>query len=125
MHGRIRHILFVTAAVAGCHNGAQRASNPRAPAIVYFTNESLDQADVFAYQQSGARVRIATVQGGRTDTLRLGSNVIGASGSVTIAARLTPSSRTATTGPITLNGGDRIVIRMPIDGRSLVVLPAP
>jgi hypothetical protein len=128
MPARLRHLLLAAGAVAlaACHRGPRPATGPEGgPAIVVFTNESLDQADVYAVGQNGSRIRIGTVLPGRTDTLRLRASDLGGSGSVTIAARLLASSRVPNTGPVTLSSGDRIAVRLTSDGRTLSVLPIP
>ena len=126
MPARLPHLLLAASLVMlpACHRGARRAVGPEGgPALVVFTNESLDQADVYAVGQNGGRIRIGTVLPGRTDTLRLRATDLGGTGSVTIAARLLASSRTPNTGPVTLMGGDRIAVRLTSDGRTLSVLP--
>lgn len=59
------------------------------PALVFFTNESLDQADVFAAGPGGANpVRIGTVMAGRTDTLTIPVEYTAPRGPVNIIARI-------------------------------------
>jgi hypothetical protein len=94
-------------------------------AQVIFANESLDQADVYAVLNSGQSQRIGTVFAGRTDTLDIPTNITSAGGTVSIVARLLAHSYAPSTGPLTLNPGDRIRITLPSTGRSLTVLPAP
>jgi hypothetical protein len=93
-------------------------------AVVYFTNESLDQADVYAVSSSSMRTRIGTVMAGRTEALPIPDVVIG-SGDITVAARLLARTGYIDTGPILLHTGDRYSIRLPgDDARTLLVLPA-
>jgi hypothetical protein len=123
---RTRHVVVLAVALAGCQRGPRRAAGPaREPAIVLFTNESLDQADVYAMAGSGGRIRIGTVMPGRTDTLRITAGTLGGNGTVTIAARLLAGSRLPNTGPISLSSGDRIAVRLLSDARTLSVLPLP
>jgi hypothetical protein len=93
-------------------------------AVIYFDNQSLAQADVFAVAPSGNRVRIGTVFAGRREALRVSASALGGGNSVTIVARLLASSQTPTSGPITLLPGDRLEVRLPPDARTLIVLPA-
>jgi hypothetical protein len=93
------------------------------PAIVYFTNESLDQADVYAISSTAQRTRLGTVMAGRTEALPIPSVIIG-SGSVNVAARLLARSGYVSTGQFSLQAGDRYSIRLPSDARVLVILPA-
>lgn len=93
------------------------------PAVVYFTNESLDQADVFAITSTAHRTRIGTVMAGRTEALAIPSVALG-NGSVNVVARLLAGSGYIGTGQFNLQPGDRYSIRLPLDGRVLVILPA-
>jgi hypothetical protein len=94
-------------------------------AQVIFANESLDQADVYAVLNGGQSQRIGTVFAGRTETLDIPRNIIAAGGTVSIVARLLAHTYAPSTGPLTLNPGDRIRVTLPSNGRSLSVLPAP
>ena len=128
MRARLRQTVIATtslAALVACHRGgrSQALGPPGAPAIVIFANDGLDQAEVFAIPRGGSRLRIGTVMGGRTDTLQVPT--IAGAGNVTIIARLLARSNTPSTGPLSLSAGDRIIVRLPIDGRLLSVLPAP
>ena len=124
---RARH-LALALAVAGTlgttacgrfmHSGEPTAQ-------VIFVNESLDQADVYAVLNGSQSQRIGTVFAGRTETLDIPTNIISAGGTVSIVARLLAHTYAPSTGPLTLNPGDRIRITLPSNGRSLSVLPAP
>jgi hypothetical protein len=94
-------------------------------AQVIFANESLDQADVYAVLNGGQSQRIGTVFAGRTETLDIPTNIISAGGTVSIVARLLAHTYAPSTGPLTINAGDRIRVTLPSTGRSLSVLPAP
>ena len=108
------------AAAAAC-GPLRRTSNP---AQVIFSNQSLDQADVYAVSSGGAQTRIGTVMPGRTDTLRVQSSALGGDNAANIVARILARSRTPSTGMVTLNPGDRIVVTLSSDERILSVLPA-
>jgi hypothetical protein len=92
--------------------------------MIVFSNQSLDQADVYAISSSGGQTRIGTVMAGRTDTLRLPAGAVGGDNSANIVARILASSRTPSTGPVTLNPGDRVQVTLGTDERILSVLPA-
>lgn len=95
---------LATAALGGCmpfHHTADPITP--GPALVFFSNESLDQADVFAVGPGGADpVRIGTVMAGRTDTLTIPTELTAPRGPVNIIARLSMSRRNTVpaTGPV-------------------------
>jgi hypothetical protein len=130
MYTRPHYVTFALAWLGLACVGAcsplrrQRAPLSDASPVVIFENQSLEQAAVYAVARGGPGVRIGTVQAGRTDTLAVGAGALDASGSVTIVARLLARSRTPNTGPLTLQPGDRILVRLPPDARLLSVLPA-
>jgi hypothetical protein len=126
-HRRAVAVLALAAAsVSACHRnqttaGTDESSNE--PATIEFANESLTQADVFvASRGSGAR-RIGTVFAGRTETLTIPSELSNR-GSVAIVARLLASNRAPSTGTIAIGPGAHLSVRLPMDERSLFVLPA-
>lgn len=128
----MRHPLrrvTILAALAACAAAFALACGPlrrggQPEAVIYFDNQSVAQADVFAVAPSGNRVRIGTVFAGRREALRVPPSALGGGSSVTIVARLLASSRTPTSGPITLLPGDTLEVRLPPDARMLSVLPA-
>ena len=110
------------AAMAGCgpfrHN-----SSGQPPALLYFTNESLDQADVFAVTSGNQRTRIGTVFAGRTDTMTVPRDIALRGENVNIVARLLARSAAPSSGPIPIRPGDHLLVRLPADQKILVVLP--
>jgi hypothetical protein len=93
------------------------------PTTLEFKNESLAQADVYiSASGSGAR-RIGTVFAGRTETLVV-PRELAVRGTITVMARLLARTRTPSTGTIAIGPGTRLSIRLPMDERSLYVLPA-
>ncbi len=92
-------------------------------AYLIFSNESLDQADVFATGSDGLPIRIGTVFAGRTDTLPVPETVTGQGGTVNISARLLARLGVPRSGPISIRPGDRFQVRLPTDEKMLVVLP--
>jgi hypothetical protein len=90
---------------------------------LYFTNESLDQAAVYAAQPGSRPIRIGTVMAGQTQVIVVPSSVLGASGTINVFARLLGHDDGPDTGPLAINPGEAFTIRLPMDQRSLVVLP--
>ena len=123
--GRILTLLAVLA-LAGCHRNRPVSADDdpsNEPTTIEFRNESLAQADVFvAASGSGAR-RIGTVFGGRTETLTV-PREIAIRGSITVVARLLARSRAPTTGSLAISPGAHLSVRLPLDERTLYVLPA-
>ena len=118
---RVRLMMFAVATVvAACAPFHKGAGQP--PAYLYFTNESLDQADVYAVLPGDQPVRIGTVAAGRTDTLTVPPEM-SSRGNVNVVARLLARSARPSSGPIAIHPGDRLAVRLPIDQKMLVVLP--
>lgn len=116
-------LLALSALSAAC-GGARRAPAPAGtPAEVVFTNNSLNQAEVFAVTRSGARARIGTVFAGRTETLRIPAGSLGADHTASIVARIRATGRAPSTGLITVAPGERVQVTLPNDERMLVTLP--
>ena len=120
---RRRSFVVHGALLAAAACGPLRRSGPPAAEII-FSNESLDQADVYAVASSGAQIRIGTVMPGRKETLRIPPGALGGDNSANIVARILAKSRTPSSGPITLNPGDRMQVTLSSDERVLSVLPA-
>lgn len=117
-------VLALVLTSTACARSGRRGAVPQTePAIIFFRNETLAQADVFAVTAGGAQVRIGTVMPGRTDSLRLRMATLG-SGGVSIVARLLASPRRPTTGPLTINPGERLLVTLPAQANMLNVLPA-
>jgi len=115
-------MIFAVAAVGAAACAPLHKGKGQPPAYLYFTNESLDQADVYAVLPGDQPVRIGTVAAGRTDTLTVPPE-ISSRGNVNVVARLLARSARPSSGPIPLHPGDRLAIRLPIDQKMLVVLP--
>jgi len=90
--------------------------------VVEFNNESLAQADVFVRAQGSATRRIGTVQAGRKEDLVVPAD-LATRGSITVFARLLARSGVPSTGPVTIAPGTHLSVRLPVDERTLVVLP--
>jgi len=120
---RVRLILFSAAALAAAACGPFHKGQGPPPAYLIFTNESLDQADVYAVLSGNQPIRIGTVAAGRTDTLTVPTEVVTRGENVNVVARLLARSSRPSSGPIPLHPGDRLEVRLPIDQKMLVVLP--
>ena len=120
---RIWGLVAVMAALSAC--GRVKPGEAGAPerALIIFTNESLAQADVFAVAQGISARRIGTVMAGRTDSLVVPAE-IASRGSVRLVARLLASNSTPNSGTVGIHPGERLAVRLPLDERMLVVLPA-
>lgn len=93
------------------------------PTVVEFNNESLAQADVFVRAQGSDSRRIGTVQAGRREDLVVPRDIANR-GSITVFARLLARTRVPSSGPVAVAPGTHISVRLPVDERTLVVLPA-
>jgi hypothetical protein len=124
MRCRLRRLLPALVLVAAACTAFRRGGTPPEPALIYFANESLDQADVYAVAQSGDYRRIGTVMSGRVDTLTVPASMLASGGSINIYVRLLASSRRPETGPVTIIGGEAYLVRLPSDERLLSFLPA-
>jgi hypothetical protein len=116
--------LALIAGTAACASAPRGQGASADDTAVVFVNRSVHQADVYALPRSGARVRLGTVQAGRTDTLPLVGTTV-PTGAVVIAADLLAVSATPTTGELTLNPGDWISVTLPSTANILNVLPVP
>ena len=93
------------------------------PSTIEFKNESLKQADVFVVASSSGPRRIGTVFAGRSETLTI-PREIATRGSINVVARLLASSRAPSTGSIAIGPGTHLSVRLPMDEKTLYVLPA-
>lgn len=118
-----RAVVAVAAAsaLAGC-GPFHRSSEPQS--VIFFRNQSPDQADVYAIGSGGDPIRIGTVFAGRTETLRVPTSVTGGSSRVNIVARIFASGRLVVTGPFTLMPGDSMDVTLTSDEKILSVLPS-
>ena len=98
---------------------------PNAPVVIRFENQSQAQASVYIVPRGGLERRVATVQPGRTETIRLARDAWGAAGAVNIVARLIGSGATPSTGQVSFTPGLRLQVTLPSAANTLTVLPAP
>jgi hypothetical protein len=119
------HALTLIAAVTGLAacGPLHRGGMPPQTATLVFTNESIDQADVYAIVSGAQPIRIGTVFAGRTESLKVPGDVTGRGLNVNFVARLLAQRNAPSTGPLAIGPGDRFKIRLPADQRQLVVLP--
>lgn len=113
-------VILALAALAGCARVVPGAGDDRARLV--FMNESLEQAAVYVSVGGAEPQRIGTVLPGTTDTLALSNAYVGR-GNVVISARLLARRATPTSGAVPIHRGDVLHVRLPSDGRTLVVLP--
>lgn len=118
---RLAPAVLIGAAVA-C--GAIRRGPGQPPALLIFTNESLDQASVYAVAPGLGARRIGTVMAGRTDTLMVPADLANR-GSLNIVARLLARSAAPQTGPVAIRPGEQYQVRLSLDARLLSFLPDP
>ena len=105
-------LLALALAAGGCAPG-HGTPRPVEYAIIVFNNESLDQAAVYAVGTAGDRVRLGTVFGGHTDSLRLDLRTVSGSGTITVYARVIATGRTPSSGQVLLHPGDFLRVTMP------------
>jgi hypothetical protein len=117
-----RVVLLAAAALSTVGCGPFRRGGPPDP-VVIFTNQSTDQADVYALGAGGEPVRIGTVFAGRTENLRVPSSITGGAQRVNVIARIFASPRTVASGPFSLAAGDTMTVTLTSDEKMLSVLP--
>jgi len=122
MVNSFRRLGLLIALIAGAACGPFHHVGEPDP-VVIFTNESSDQAEVYAVS-SGSPFRIGTVSAGRKETLRVPLSVIGGTRTVDISARIFATNRYVHSGTFSLNPGDRVEVRLGADEKLLSVLPA-
>ena len=122
MTNRLYLIAIAAVVVGAAACGPLRRGSGQPPAYLYFTNESLDQADVYATLPGNQPIRIGTVFAGRTDTLKVPADMT-ARGNINVFARLLARSARPSTGPIAIMPGESLQVRLPLDQKLLVVLP--
>jgi hypothetical protein len=101
----------------------RRGGGGAEPAFIVFTNQSLDNADVFAVRQGGDVRRLGSVMAGRTETLKVPESITTTGGTVDIVARIFARGIAPRTGPVTLSPGDRLAVTLPSDEKLLTALP--
>ena len=119
----LRAIVIGIALAGSTACTARRGGNSATPpAYVYFTNDSQDQADVYAVVSGSQPVRLGTVFSNRTETLVMPGD-IASRANVSVIARLLARNITPSSGLLSIRPGDKVSIRLPADQRQLVVRP--
>lgn len=113
---------LVLLAMSACIGRSFRGSDD--PALVIFTNDALDQATVYIVGPASDFRRIGVVSAGRTDTLKVSSELV-TRGTVNIVVRMLAQSAMPQTGSVSMAPGEAYVVRLPPDARMLTFLPAP
>src|ERR1051325_9423842 len=104
-------IAIAAATLAGC--GPLRAGSSDTAKIV-FSNQSLDQADVYAITGAGEPVRIGTVTPNRTETLTV-PPPFSTGIDFAVIARVLSRANPLGSGRLTLRPGESVSIRLPSD----------
>ena len=113
--------LLSAAACGGKPSRANSALAPEEPTLVYFSNNSTEQAAVYAVSGGESR-RIGTVFSGQLAKLRVPAHMV-ARGSVNIFARLLARNELSQSGSIMLRPGDSYEVTLMPDRRTRMVLP--
>jgi hypothetical protein len=117
-------MLAVPAACSRNHPGDDEGSLS-GPATIVFTNESLNQADLFVVMPGIDSRKLGTVMAGRTSELVVPADIVRRSGNVNLVVRMLARNNTPSSGPVAFHAGDRLQVRLPVDGKTLFVAPAP
>lgn len=128
-------LLCAAALATGCARAAQQQPpDPRdgiapeeqvvpvQPVVMYFVNSSTVGADVFATANPRDERRLGTVQPGSTGRFELPREAVRL-GSTSVLARLHPSTRSLSTGALTVNGGDVFTVSLGLRANTLAVTP--
>jgi hypothetical protein len=115
-------LLGTTTGCGPLHRG-EGEEEEQTRAEIEFINESLSAAEVYAVVAGSESIRIGSVMAGRTEVLRIPQQMVDRASSVSIVARPLAQSRSLSTGPISISRGERLQVRMPINGVTLSVLP--
>jgi hypothetical protein len=115
-------VASLLVAVGACGLMKRGTGQQLPPAVLFFTNETLDQADVYAITSGTQSTRIGTVMSGRTDTLKVPNSILGR-GDINVVVHLVARTVRPSTGTFSLHSGDQYAIRLPADARALVLLP--
>ena len=113
--------MVSAAACGGSPARANSAVNPEEPAMVYFSNNSTEQAAVYVVSGGESR-RIGTVFAGQLAKLKVPASMV-ARGSVNIFARLLARNELPQSGAISLRPGSSYEITLMPDRRTMMVLP--
>ena len=119
-------IAAVALGLVGCAGGASRANTAvshEEPTVVIFSNNSTEQAAVYAVSGGESR-RIGTVFAGQLAKLKVPATMV-ARGSVNIFARLLARNEQPSSGSISVRPGSSFEVTLMPDRRTMMVLPGP
>ena len=121
--GALRLLALGSAVVlAGCSHNLPEEDPGNVPAAVIFSNESLNQSDLFAVISGSSESRkLGTVFAGRTETLRVPYDML-QRGNLSLVARML-SGGVLSSGQVSIRPGDTVRVELPLNQRMLVVLP--
>ena len=123
---QVSRLTFILAAAFGAVacGGTSRpntAFEPEEPALVYFSNNSTEQAAVYAVSGGESR-RIGTVFAGQLAKLRVPTSMV-SRGTVNIFARLLARNEQPQSGAIQIRPGNSFEMMLMPDRRTITVLP--
>ena len=119
-------IVAAALGLVGCAGGASRpntAVSREEPTVVIFSNNSTEQAAVYAVSGGESR-RIGTVFAGQLAKLKVPATMV-ARGSVNIFARLLARNEQPSSGSISVRPGSSYEVTLMPDRRTMTVLPGP
>lgn len=121
---RLMLMCAASLSVVACASGPSRPNSrvsQEDPAVVYFANQSTEQAAVYAVSGGESR-RIGTVFAGQLTKLRVPASMV-ARGSVNIFARLLARNEQPQSGSIAIRPGSSYEVTLMPDRRTMMVLP--
>jgi hypothetical protein len=123
MHRALRHLALAVLLVAPAACASRAGTRATVRTVILFENQSLNPTAVYAIRSGGDIRRIGNVGSGRTEEIVLPADLAYNAGPVTFLAVPLASNRAASTGPVTVNPGDRLSVTFPISENTLSVLP--
>ena len=120
--------VLIVAGTAACVSA--RHDTGSQPAVIYFTNESLEQVSVYLVGAGINFRRIGTVFPGRTDTLAVPADLASKGGTLNVVARMlnragmVNRADIAQTGPVSIRPGQEYQVRLLPESSLLAFLPA-
>ena len=119
---RLAPVVLILAGTAAC--GPLRRGAGQPPAVLIFSNESLDQATVYLVASGLNFRRLGTVFAGQVDTLTVPADLATRGGTLNIVVRLLARSEVPQTGPVSIRPGEQYQVTLPLNSRLISFLPA-